>query len=209
MARERIRCCGQPTWVWCLCFLQNQYCSWCLNLQQQLFDVFKFRYQGTQSVKFSACHINYCANQHFLLQRSPQWEGEEVERKSRPSYSYIEIETWWTAEGGLSTFDGRWMNLWQESEKSVSSCAAAAAAEGRWSANCECKSSGRKEVSSVSCQQSLLYDRSATRDSIDSRTLLRRRRKEFGWELKNRSHESKLLWTGVNYCLIPVHLGQE
>ena len=35
-------------------------------------------------------------------------------------------------------------------------------------------------------------------DSVGSRTLLLRRRKEPGWELKNRSHESKLLLAQMN-----------
>ena len=46
--------------------------------------------------------------------------------------------------------------------------------------------------------QSLLKDRSATHDSVDSCTLLLRRQKEFGWELIKRSHESKRLLAQVN-----------
>ena len=42
-------------------------------------------------------------------------------------------------------------------------------------------------------------------DSVGSRTLLRRRRKEPGWELKNRSHESKLLLAQMNRNQTRIH----
>ena len=60
--------------------------------------------------------------------------------------------------------------------------------------------SEKRSIATLRSRSMQLAAQGATRDSVDSRTLLRRRWKEFSWELKNRSHESKLLLAQMNGC---------